>query len=230
MIGNYKIIAFMTCRIQDRDNYELVYALHKKLSEINCRLFVYNCSSIYNCSSHIDEKIHENDPQTSVYEMFDASFADAVILDSDHIGNPSVCNKIISRALGMRLPVISLGEHFAGCMNIEYAHQAGIADIVDHLAEVHGISNFHMIAGSKGNSFSDERIGAFKDTLEKRGIPFDYSMVSYGDFWSGPAVAAAERLLNEGRLPQAFVCANDHMAIAVSTFLQNHAILSLIQI
>lgn len=224
MIGNYRIIAFMTCRIQDRDNHELIYALGKKLSEINCRLFVYNCSSIYNCNSHIDDTINENDPQTSVYEMFDASFTDAVIVDSDHIGNPSVCSKIVNRALGMKLPVISLGEHFDGCINIEYEHQAGIADIVDHLAEVHGISDFHMIAGSKGNSFSEKRIATFKDTLEKHGIPFDYSMVSYGDFWSDPAVAAAEKLLNEGRLPQAFVCANDHMAIAVSLYLQKHGI------
>ncbi|MDE5590973.1 MAG: hypothetical protein K2J60_17845, partial [Acetatifactor sp.] len=107
MIGNYRIIAFTTCRIQDRENHELIYALCRKLSEINCRLFVYNCSSIYNCSSHIDDTINENDPQTSVYEMFDASFTDAVIVDSDHIGNPSVCSKIVNRALGMKLPVIS---------------------------------------------------------------------------------------------------------------------------
>ena len=218
MIGKYKIIALMTCRIHDRECYGFVNVLNKRLTGDGCRLFVYNCNP------RLNEDIHENDPQTSVYEMFDASFADAVIIDSNHIGNVAVCRKIISRALDMGLPVISLGENFEGCMNIRYEHQKGIEDIIAHLYDVHGISDFHMIAGVKGNSFSDKRIEAFKNALEKRGIAFDRSMVSYGDFWSDPAVAAAEKLLNEDRLPRAFVCANDHMAIAVSVFLQSRGI------
>lgn len=54
-------------------------------------------------------------------------------------------------------------------------------------------------------------MNTFQDTLKKYGIPFDSSMVSYGDYWSDPAIAAVERLMNEGRIPQAFVCANDHI-------------------
>lgn len=218
MIKKYKIIALMTCRIHDRECYEFVNVLNKRFSETDFRLFVYNCSP------RLDEYVKENDPQTSVYNMFDASFADAVIVDSDHIGNAAVCEKIISRALGMKLPVIALGECFDGCINICYEHHRGIEDIVAHLADVHGISDFHMIAGTKGNIFSDKRIEAFKKALQKRNIPVNDDMVSYGDFWSGPAIAAAERLLNEDRLPKAFVCANDHMAVAVSVFLQSRGI------
>lgn len=218
MIRNYRIIAFMTCRIQDRECYGFIHVLNKKLSEIGCRLFVYNCNP------RLDEDINVNDPQTSVYDMFDPSFTDAVIVDSNHIGRDSVCLHIIGRALDMKLPVISLGKCFDGCVNIKYEHQKGIEDIIEHLAGVHGIRDFHMIAGVKGNSFSDKRIESFKSALQRLDIPFDSSMVSYGDFWSGPAVAAANKLLEEGKLPGAFVCANDHMAIAVSVFLQSRGI------
>lgn len=218
MIGKYKIIAFMICRIHERECYEFINVLNKRFSETEYRLFAYNCSP------RLDEDIKENDPQASVYEMFDASFVDAVIVDSNHIGNADVCKKIISRALDMKLPVISLGECFDGCINISYEHHRGIEDIVAHLADVHGISDFHMIAGTKGNSFSDKRIAAFKKALRERDIPFHDDMVSYGDFWTGPAVEAVERLLNEGKLPRAFVCANDHMAVAVSVFLQSRGI------
>ncbi|MDE6746071.1 MAG: substrate-binding domain-containing protein, partial [Oscillospiraceae bacterium] len=156
--------------------------------------------------------------------IFVACFADAVIVDSEHIGNTVVCEKIINRAISMELPVISLGKSFDGCINISYEHHSGIEDIVAHLADAHGISDFHMIAGTKGNSFSDKRIEAFKKALQKRNIPFNDDMVSYGDFWSEPAAKAAERLLNEGRLPKAFVCANDHMAVAVSVVLRSRGI------
>lgn len=218
MIGKYKIIALMTCRIHNMECYTFIDVLSKRFAGTDYRLFVYNCSS------HFDENIKENDPQTSVYEMFDASFADAVIIDSAQIGNTNLCQKIIDRAKKMNLPVISLEEVFEGCINITYEHHEGIEAIVAHLADVHGISDFHMIAGTKGNSYSEKRIEAFKQALRKRDIPFHNDMVSYGDFWSKPAAAAAEKLLSEGRLPRAFVCANDHMAIAVSVFLQSNNI------
>ena len=60
---------------------DLSMLLNKKLAEADCRLFVYNCNP------RLNEGISESDPQTSVYEMFDASFADAVIIDPSHIGN-----------------------------------------------------------------------------------------------------------------------------------------------
>lgn len=69
-----KIIALMTCRIRDRECYELVNILNKRFSETDFRLFVYNCSP------RLDEEVKENDPQTSVYNMFDAFFTDAVIV------------------------------------------------------------------------------------------------------------------------------------------------------
>lgn len=218
MIGKYKIVALLTCYIHERECFEFVYSLKQRLLEADGRLFVYNCSP------RLGEGIRENDPQLSVYEMFDASFADAVIIDANKIGNTALCERIAGRAMEMKLPVISLGEMFDGCVNVLCEHHRGIEDIVAHLADVHGISDFHMIAGPRDNIFSDKRIEAFKNALEKRDIPFDQSMVSYGDFWSDPAVAAAERLLDEGRLPGAFVCANDHMAIAVSIFLQSRGI------
>lgn len=218
MIKKYKIIALMTCRIHDRECYEFIYVLNKMLFKADCRLFVYNCSP------RLNENIGEDDPQTSVYKIFDSSFADAVIIDANQIRNAALCEKIISRAREMNLPVISLGEIFAGCMNVMFEHHAAIEDIVTHLAQAHGVSDFHMIAGNKNNSFSDKRIDAFKRAVQKLNIPFNDSMVSYGDFWSDPAVAAVEKLMDQGRLPKAFVCANDHMAIAVSVYLQGRGI------
>lgn len=218
MIGEYRIIALMTCRIHNKEQYEFVYALNKRLVGDNCRLFVYNCSP------ELDDNIGTDDPQTSVYELSDSSFVDAVIIDSNHIGNADLREKIILRAHNMGLPVISLGKIYEGCISIVYEQCTGIEDIVAHLAEVHGVTDFHMIAGQKGNYFSDKRIDAFKNALQRLYINFDESMLSYGDFWAGPAVAAVEKLLNENRLPRAFVCANDHMAIAVSEFLQSRGI------
>ncbi|MCI8603156.1 MAG: GGDEF domain-containing protein [Ruminiclostridium sp.] len=218
MIGKYRIIALLTSRIQERECHGLIHTLEEIFARIDYRLFVYNCIT------QSDTKLKENDPQTLIYSLFDSDFADAVILDSGRVGNKTVCENVVRRAREMNLPVISLGECCEGCLNIEYVHSRGIEALVDHLIIVHGIDDFHMIAGPKGNRFSDSRIEAFKSALEKNEMPFDEGMVSYGDFWADPAVAAAENLLESNRLPRAFVCANDQMAIAVSVFLQSRGI------
>ena len=47
------------------------------------------------------------------------------------------------------------------------------------------------MAGKKKSEFSNERLEIFKKVIEENGIPFDDSMVSYGDFWSIPSRTAA---------------------------------------
>lgn len=217
MIGKYKIIALCTCRIQDGECHELVNELDKQLNKMDCRLFVYNCVSKPNTNT-------DKNAQTSVFDLIDPSFCDAVVIHSYRFDNSGYCESLSQHFRDMGLPCISLGEHISGCLNLEYRHKDGFAEIVSHLVKYHGYKDIHMIAGVKGNPYSNERIEAFREVLQDNNIPFDDSMVSYGDFWSVPAVAAAEKLLKENRLPQAIVCANDHMAVAVSYFLQGQGI------
>lgn len=49
-------------------------------------------------------------------------------------------------------------------------------------------------------------------------------MVSYGDFWSIPTENAVKKLIAENRLPKAFICANDTMAITVCGVLADNNI------
>lgn len=218
MIGKYKIIALCTCRIQDNECHELVAAFHQRLTQLGHRLFVYTCCS------EIPEGKEQNSAQASIYGLINASFADVVILQADRIKNPVICRDIIDSAHRSGIPVIVIGGRFSGCLNIEYDYKAGFAQAVKHLIDVHGITDMHMIAGVKDNSYSDDRIATFREVLEQRGIPFSDDMVSYGDFWSMPAVRAAQRLVESGRLPRAIVCANDHMAVAVVNYLKDKGI------
>ena len=217
MIGKYKIIALCTCRIQDGECHELVNELEQQLRNMGCRLFVYNCISKLNTNAEINAQI-------SVFDIIDPSFCDAVVIHSYRFDNYEFCKTLAQRFLDMGLAVISLGETISGCINLEYRHKDGFAEIVSHMVKHHGYKDIHMIAGIKGNPYSDERIEAFRKVLQDNNILFDDSMVSYGDFWSVPAVAAVERLLKENKLPRAIVCANDHMAVAVSYFLQSRGI------
>lgn len=218
MIGKYKIIALCTCRVQDNECHKFINDLHQGILKLGHRLFVYT-----SCSEIKDGK-EQNDGQTPIYDLIDSSFIDAIVIQADRIKNLSVCKKIINRAQNSGLPVIVLGNHFDGCINIGYDYKSGFAKVVEHLVADHGITDIHMIAGMKDNSYSDDRISAFREVLTKHGIPFNNDMVSYGDFWSMPAVDATRKLMKSGKLPRAFVCANDYMAVAVADYLKSHGL------
>lgn len=218
MIGEYKVIALCTCRIQDEESHNFIAMLNEKLVKIGCRLFIFNMSLV------VPMGLEEGDAQLSIYELINEKYIDAVIIQADRFFNPSVCEAIVNKALAVGLPVVSLGLVFEHCLNIQYNHQKGFKDIIEHLIKDHNIRDFHMIAGLKDNKYSIEREEIFKNVLHDYNIAFNDNMISYGDFWPEPAKRVVEKLMNENKLPRAFVCANDKMAIAVTELLTQNGI------
>ena len=181
MIGKYKVIALCTCRIQDEESHNFIAMLNEKLVKIGCRLFIFNMSLV------VPMGLEEGDAQLSIYELINEKYIDAVIIQADRFFNPSVCEAIVNKALAVGLPVVSLGLVFEHCLNIQYNHQKGFKDIIEHLIKDHNIRDFHMIAGLKDNKYSIEREEIFKNVLHDYNIAFNDNMISYGDFWPEPA-------------------------------------------
>ena len=215
MIGPYKIIALCTNRIHDKECYEFVGELNRQLCETDMRLFVLNTDITD------DEGHFYSSGSCDIHELLYADGIDAVIVDEERLKSSVVTERLIATAKELSLPVIVLGEQHDGCMTLK-SEESGFGELIKHLIDDHGYTSFHMIAGAENNPFSDKRIAIFKDTLAERGLTFDESMVSYGNFWSEPAVAATEKLIAESRLPQVIVCANDYMALAVVDALKKH--------
>lgn len=218
MVDNFKIVALCLSRIQDDASQEVVTALHNAFQRTEYRLFVYNT-----CLP-VSETDYMKDPQMSIYGFMDFSIIDVLIVHEECIRNQSVTDELVRRGKQAGVPVIVVGEPHDGCINILFDREVGFAEMMYHLVDVHHYETFHMIAGPKGNSFSELRIQAFRRVLEERNLPFDDSMISYGDFWSGPTETIMEEMVAGGNLPRAIVCANDMMALTVTDVLQRHHI------
>lgn len=218
MIGNKKIIALCISRIQDSATNDYITALYNAVSDKDYRIFVYNT-----CTTVAEEDYKEN-VQTAVFDLIDYEVIDAMIVFEEVIQNKGLSEDLIARSLEHGVPTVVIGEAHEGCINIKFDHENGFSQVVRHIVCEHKITDLHFMAGLKGNSFSDQRIYAFKNVLEENGLVFDDSMVSYGDFWTTPTEAATIKLIEENRLPKAIICANDKMAIAVSNTLMNRGI------
>ena len=218
MLLNRKIIALCMSRIQDEADNSFVTELNKLVSPQGYSVFVYQTGSCLE-----GENFHE-DAQMSVYDYIDYSAIDVMIVYEEVIRNAGVSDCLIQRAQQHDIPVIVIGECHEGCINVKFDHEKGISEVVRHLIQDHKLRNLHFMAGIEGNSFSENRISAFKKVLEENNIPFNQNMISYGDFWTIPAERETEKIIASGKLPQAIVCANDNMAMAVCGVLHKHGI------
>lgn len=118
------------------------------------------------------------------------------------------------------IPVINIGGKDESQFNVRCDDTATFAKVVEHIVECHGCRDIFHLAGAKDKNFTYERLDAFKDVLEKHGIPFDEEKVYYGDLWFDCGNDALNYILKvyedrERKLPEAVVCANDYSAVGL---------------
>lgn len=218
MLFNKKIIALCLARIQDDASNEYITALNKVVAPAGYRIFVYNTCATVSADSY------EGSSQTAIYEYMDFDVIDVVIVYEEVLRNQAVTNALIEKAKNHDTPVIVMGEAHEGCVNINFDHENAFVEVVRHMIDVHHLTKFHFMAGYRDNQFSQYRLNAFRKVLEENGLPFDESMVSYGDFYSVTAEKETEKIVASGNIPQAILCANDRMALAVCDVLDRHGI------
>lgn len=211
--GN-RIVALCTSRICDKQIQRFIEIVNEGLKAHGARLWVYAINSdIYWEEDNIPAEAH-------VFDVIHYDWVDALILMDEKIKSHTVSKKIIAAASERDIPVVVVDGEYEGTVNISYDYAAGFEQVVRHVICDHGVKTAHFIAGFKDNRFSEERLSMFKKVLSEQGLPFDDTMVSYGEFWAIPARAAAKKLIDEERVPEAVICANDIMAINVCDVLK----------
>ncbi len=216
MINGKKIVALCCPTISEQQCHQYIVSLNKYISSDDCRLLVFTATS----DLYFDSPTQHG--EAAIFDLINYDTTDAVIIFEERIKAAYVINEIIEKANAHNIPCIVLGQKHEGTVNAEFNFEKGFRLTVEHVLDVHGVKRPHFMAGMKGNDFSESRKNVFMDICKSRGISVDDSMISYGDFWAEPAQLATEELLKRPELPEAVICANDAMAIAVTnTLIEN---------
>ena len=154
--------------------------------------------------------------EASVYHLINLDIVVVIVIMPEPIKSDWLTDTIIRYANAAKIPVIMLDGSHNGCTNITYDYGRSLESVVEHVITEHKCTDLFFMAGTKGNSFSEERIEAFKRVLARHNIEFnEKTMLGYGDFWDAPTKKTISDLIACGRkMPQAIICANDSMAIA----------------
>ena len=123
------------------------------------------------------------------------------------------------------LPVVRVGMERGSLPCIWYRDRDEIAEVTRHLIQVHGCREMICLTGQEYQTVSFERLAGFRDAMTEAGLPVTEENIIFGDFWVYTAQNLAREIADGVRKkPDAVVCANDTMAIALCDALAEHGL------
>ena len=160
--------------------------------------------------------------QQQIFDIIPFEKISGLIIFSETIKNQEVLLNIAEKSRLHGIPTVSLKYPVPGCFNVSYDSEHALAGIIRHLIEVHHCQKINFITGLKGNDIAERRTDVYRQVLSEYNIPVEDERIAYGDFWDKPARQAMQRFLDsELPFPDAVVCANDSMGIAVCDYLKS---------
>lgn len=178
---------------------------------------------IYHCFEDLYYDDKNNRGAASVFDLINFDMPDVMVIAATSILNKSVVARIIDRCAEHGVPAITIDEPHEGASCISFDYGEAFSKIVEHILEKHGARRIKLVAGLRGNEFSQTRINSCAEVMSRFGLTLTPNDIMYGDFWEQPTYRAMDEFFASGEpLPDAFICCNDSMAIAVCTKLREH--------
>lgn len=206
-------------------NYELVdQTLHGLKHYVdthrNVRLRIFDCFG----------KDLDNDKDKSEYRIFSlpdlSSFDGAIILGNQIILN-RIRDELVARIDAAGIPAVSIGCPLPGCVLVEHDNRAAQKEITSHVIREHNARRLVYLTGNVANNCPEarERLEGFKEACRENDIPSENIQILEKTWRTTDGVeTAAQWLEEEFPLPDAFICANDEMALGLTEVLQENGV------
>ncbi len=222
---NRPIYAVIAANAADIEQREILSGIIETAQKSNIDIVII--ANIYNPNEPSNALKTEN----KIYDLILSGAYSGFILISESIINPELQTQIRSAFAKRReLPVIAIGTPLHELMLphfniINTSDENDMEEITDHLIDIHGFRNIHILTGHKHINASIKRVNGYRRSLEKHNIPFDINKVFFGDFWMNSGYTQARRYISgELAYPEALICTNDYMAYGVLDECMKHDI------
>ena len=221
MINERKTIAVFTCHVTTGYRKTFCEALNQRATELGYNVMYFNFMGIIG-NKHRDYGQYE-------YKFVDVIPFDnfsGIVLDEDAFAINKVIIKLVEYIKKKaRCPVVSISSYIEDFYNVEFDDTSGVELILDHLYNEHGCRKIGYMSGPHTHADAAVRYQAFKRSMAKLGLPENGTGVFEGDFWFNRGREAVDFFFAEDvEHPDAVVCANDYMAMALCKALKERGI------
>lgn len=189
---------------------EIVYGIHETAGKEDMDTFVFTNFSILRGDAVI------NEGEFNMFTLPDLEEFDGIVLLANSFNLSREVEYFTEKLRHSNLPVVSIEYDFEHGCSIASDNYTGMYDLAQHVIEEHGAKNIVFIGGPQEHPESAERLKALQDVAGKNGFQVPEKNIKYGDWARKSALRLTSEWVKEnGGIPEAFICANDVMAMAV---------------
>ena len=163
--------------------------------------------------------------EENIYQLAMSVKLDGILFAAGRFHNQVLTKRLAEQMLARKLPCLCLEQYITGMSCLHAPQRESFRIITSHMIQVHGCKKLYCLTGPKASFEAQERLLGFRDALREAGLPYRQSQSFFGDFWKDAAKTLGEKLADGALpMPDAVVCANDMMAISLTSTLQAHGI------
>lgn len=178
--------------------------------ELDVDLVIFNAYGKLRNINSIDE-----DNESGFLDYVDLEQFDGIIFDGEGYNVNGMSDKAERKLHSAKCPVVSINSRIEGFYNVEFDDVGGLRMMVEHFIDHHHFTKIGFMSGYLTHPDAQARLAEFRSVMRERGLPEDGVGMFEGDFWYDKGVDAARYFLSLPERPEAIVCANDYMAIAL---------------
>ncbi len=210
MINSLKTIGIFGCQFTSRYRMNMPEYFNNAAKEIGINLVYINFLGKIG-----DKNAEYGEYELDLIEYIDIDQFDGIIFDGEGYNVPGMADAVIQKLRSAKCPVVSISSHVDGFYNIVFEDKKGMRSVIEHLLDVHKLTNIGFMSGYLTHPDAQARLEEFRTVMREHSLPEDGAGMFEGDFWFYKGKEAADFFLSRPELPEAIVCANDYMAIAL---------------
>ena len=213
-------IAVLACGWSTYFLKDFILGMERAVSDKNIDIYLFNT---YNYTEYSG---FPNYTGASIFNLINYEEFDGIVILADLIGNPRILERERLRIIKSGKPAISINKKMEGICCIRIDNYSGMYEVIDHVIKMHNVTDIAYIAGKETSTDITERYKAYTAVLKDNNIDLDVKKIYSIDFSDYHcAYRFFEKFIKDGNsLPQAFVCANDLIALGLLKVCSEHKI------
>ena len=171
-----------------------------------------------------------NDKDKSEYAIFhlpDLSGFDGILIQSNQIIWGEAREEVEQMVMDSGIPAVAIGCALEGCTLVHFDNRQAQYEMAEHIILEHGARRMVYLTGNMSNDCPEglERLEGFRDACRDSRIPEENIEIIRCTWRTSDGVNVARRWIRDKLpLPDAFICANDEMALGLIETLQENGL------